>query len=657
MKSKLSQWLVLAAIIVFVALICLYGLQYDEKQIDETRNRTVSLNNTQKNYINENKDVSIYIDEELRYLMTGEDEGFLYEYLCEVFAPVSLEVHLTDKENADCSLMIITDEIRLANLETGYTSPIFQMDGAFFIHEESIDKKQLSGIVVKNRMSQDELEKITYGEHDLEFTQVEGTTEAVAAVREDKKDFIIGDRSTVIDAMGEETDFIIAEESIYSMNVCIMTDEENEVLYGILNECILSADMYSLSYEMGQKWMEGNAPLYMDDSYEDIYLFIMIIFASVMIVFFIYYQTNKNLYRELNDRMIQLTESKQELKTTFNGVGYYLAELDMEGNIIDINRAFYDFVNTDTANRKVWDVLDMDIGYKEGLKKLTQKAAEGELVSGIEVMLKKQTLVLDIFPIENARGTIEKLLFMGMDVTRERMAERQLLQDNKMIAVGQLAAGVAHEIRNPLGLIRNYCYVLKTMDDQNVRDKAIEQIEKAVDNSGLIINNLLDFSRIPSHDAQHVDIEDHIKSLMILNKNIIKKKNINVHIVCPEEVHTILLTQSLDMILINLISNATDAMQENGELTIAVTKNEGSFEIEVKDTGAGIDPGIIEEIFNPFFTTKGGSGGTGLGLYIVYNEVKKMNGEITVESTVGEGTCFSLTLPLMEADENDKENE
>ena len=144
---------------------------------------------------------------------------------------------------------------------------------------------------------------------------------------------------------------------------------------------------------------------------------------------------------------------------------------------------------------------------------------------------------------------------------------------------------------------------------------------------------------------------------MILNKNIIKKKNINVHIVCPEEVHTILSTQSLDMILINLISNATDAMQENGELTIAVTKNEGSFEIEVKDTGAGIDPGIIEEIFNPFFTTKGGSGGTGLGLYIVYNEVKKMNGEITVESTVGEGTCFSLTLPLMEADENDKENE
>ena len=78
MKSKLSQWLVLAAIIVFVALICLYGLQYDEKQIDETRNRTVSLNNTQKNYINENKDVSIYIDEELRYLMTGAKTSHKY---------------------------------------------------------------------------------------------------------------------------------------------------------------------------------------------------------------------------------------------------------------------------------------------------------------------------------------------------------------------------------------------------------------------------------------------------------------------------------------------------------------------------------------------------------------------------------------------------
>ena len=73
---------------------------------------------------------------------------------------------------------------------------------------------------------------------------------------------------------------------------------------------------------------------------------------------------------------------------------------------------------------------------------------------------------IDVFPIDNATGKVEKLLFIAKDVTKERMAERQMLQDNKMIAVGQLAAGVAHEIRNPLGIIRNYCYVLKNMEGE-----------------------------------------------------------------------------------------------------------------------------------------------------------------------------------------------
>ena len=108
------------------------------------------------------------------------------------------------------------------------------------------------------------------------------------------------------------------------------------------------------------------------------------------------------------------------------------------------------------------------------------------------------------------------------------------------------------------------------------------------------------------------------------------------------------------MILINLISNATDAMSENGSLTIRVIRYQESFEIDVEDTGCGIEEDILQDIFNPFFTTKGNKKGNGLGLYIVYNEVNKLNGTIEVESKVGEGTKFKLILPLSE-EESGKE--
>ena len=264
--------------------------------------------------------------------------------------------------------------------------------------------------------------------------------------------------------------------------------------------------------------------------------------------------------------------------------------------------------------------------------------------------MRRKVLDIDIFPIENASGSVDKLLFMGEDVTNKMMAERQLLQDNKMIAVGQLAAGVAHEIRNPLGIIRNYCYVLKNMNDNaEVKDKAIEHIEKAVDNSGAIINNLLNFSRASSKEGETIDIEEHIRSLTSLNRNILKKKNIHLDIICSEPVKTFIQTESLDIILINLIQNATDAMKENGNLTIKVLKYDETFEIDVKDTGSGIEEDILQDIFNPFFTTKGNNEGNGLGLYIVYNETGKLNGNIEVQSRVGEGSVFRLNLPLRDS--------
>ncbi|MDD6646545.1 MAG: ATP-binding protein [Firmicutes bacterium] len=660
MKNRIPQAFFLIVLIIMIGIICIYGIvtgsNTDFGNNSEVRNLYSEFNRQQKQYIKGHSTIKVYVDPNLRYLMNDDGTGYLWDYMRSVLKPAGISFDFTnDSTEADCYLMVIDDKLREKSSAADYTAPLFQVEGTVFAKENKDDIAGFNGVIMDGRIDDGDIKRIKYDGSTIDFTEADTAEEAVRTALEEDLDFIAGDRAAITNALNGNSKYIAEEESLYSSNACILVSKEATALCEILNDCLYAADRNGITYRAGQKWFSGNAPRYMRDSYEDMYMLVLIIFTAIMIAFFIYYQANKNLYHELNDRMEKLTESKRELKTTFNGVGYYLAEIDLEGNILDINRAFYNFVSTDTANRKVWDVLDLEPKYVERIQQMLEDTDDGKNTHTVEIRLKKQTLDIDIFPIENGRGSIEKLLFMAMDVTRERMAERQLLQDNKMIAVGQLAAGVAHEIRNPLGIIRNYCYVLKNMSDENVKAKAIEQIEKSVDNSSAIINSLLNFSRISTKHGETVDIEDHIWSLIQLNNNILKKKKIDLEINCEDNVVTFLAVESLDMILINLISNATDAMSDNGSLRINVFKYADSFEIDVEDTGTGIEEDILQDIFNPFFTTKGNKKGNGLGLYIVYNEVNKLNGTIEVESKPGEGSKFRLTLPLIEADAGKEE--
>lgn len=645
MKNKILQHTFLIIIILCIAAIWIWGVKKNNININAQAPSEIKLNKQEQAYINSHDCIYIYVDESLRYLMGDGDNGFLQEYVQNVFGDAGTDVILTtDEDTADCSMVAVTDEIR-ADRDISYTSALFQLEGVLFLRDGAERSEDPDGVAMSGRTKEGK-EKIKYDGKKIDFSYEDTAEETVAAARDQGADFILGDLSAIKAVLAGDNDYSALDQTIYTENVCIVTDKGEAAEYGILNKCVNAADRHVISYKASQRWFDGNGPVYMKNGNEDIYLLLLVIFTAVLVVFFIYYHADKNMYDELNLRMQKLTESKKELKTTFNGVNYYLAELDLEGGIQDINRAFYNAIQADIIGRKIWSVLDLD---DENRQKL-EAAVKEHTHKKIDINMRRKVLDIDIFPIENASGSVDKLLFMGEDVTNKVMAERQLLQDNKMIAVGQLAAGVAHEIRNPLGIIRNYCYVLKNMDDNaEVKDKAIEHIEKAVDNSGAIINNLLNFSRASSKEGEIIDIGEHIRSLTSLNRNILKKKNIHLDIICSEPVKTFIQTESLDIILINLIQNATDAMKENGNLTIKVLKYDETFEIDVKDTGTGIEEDILQDIFNPFFTTKGNNEGNGLGLYIVYNETGKLNGKIEVQSRVGEGSVFRLDLPLRDS--------
>jgi polar amino acid transport system substrate-binding protein len=123
---------------------------------------------------------------------------------------------------------------------------------------------------------------------------------------------------------------------------------------------------------------------------------------------------------------------------------------------------------------------------------------------------------------------------------------------------------------------------------------------------------------------------------------------------CGDEIHLYLILESIEMIMINLIINAVDAMENGGEIVIDCAEEDETVTVSVSDTGSGIPEEIRANIFNPFFTTKHNRNGGGLGLYIVYNEVDKLNGKITVKSEVGVGTTFTIQLPVKRGEDSNE---
>jgi polar amino acid transport system substrate-binding protein len=167
-----------------------------------------------------------------------------------------------------------------------------------------------------------------------------------------------------------------------------------------------------------------------------------------------------------------------------------------------------------------------------------------------------------------------------------------------------------------------------------------------------IIGNLLSFSSISGDRLQRVDVGRMIQNILALEHKILQRLKITVRYERSERIFRIN-PESLKHILINLISNAIDAMPDGGTLTLGCECKDHALHLTVADTGAGISPQHLDSLFHPFFTTKPPGKGTGLGLYITYNEVQKSGGEIKVTSELGAGSTFQVTLPLAKEEQDE----
>ncbi|WP_193170333.1 hybrid sensor histidine kinase/response regulator [Nisaea nitritireducens] len=254
-----------------------------------------------------------------------------------------------------------------------------------------------------------------------------------------------------------------------------------------------------------------------------------------------------------------------------------------------------------------------------------------------------------------------------IDIGRRRQLEAQVAQSQKMQAVGQLAGGVAHDFNNLLTAMNGYCDLLLARHrpgDQSFSD--VMQVKQNANRAANLVRQLLAFSRQQTMIARVLDVTETVADLSHLLRRLIGE-NITLKITHGRELAPIRVDQGqLEQVVINLVVNARDACPSGGMITMRtqdfVTQTPvrrgddmmpvGRYvQLDVVDTGTGIDEKIIARIFEPFFSTKEVGQGTGLGLSTVYGIVKQINGFISVESTVGEGTTFSVFLPAYEGKE------
>lgn len=229
-----------------------------------------------------------------------------------------------------------------------------------------------------------------------------------------------------------------------------------------------------------------------------------------------------------------------------------------------------------------------------------------------------------------------------------RKAQFQLIHQEKMASLGLMAAGIAHEIGNPLTSISSLIQILKRRLKDPTNTGYMDTILENINRISKIVKELVDFSRPTSETVQPTYVNSVIASAVGIIKYDRRAKDIDFHVHLDENIPPIsLVADQLQQVLINILVNAVDAMENYGkDLYVRSRLEQNQILIEVQDTGVGIQPEMLRKIFEPFFTTKEVGKGTGLGLTVSYGIIRKFKGDIRVTSQAGKGSVFTIVLPV-----------
>ncbi|MBO0859015.1 MAG: PAS domain S-box protein [Chloracidobacterium sp.] len=365
---------------------------------------------------------------------------------------------------------------------------------------------------------------------------------------------------------------------------------------------------------------------------------------------------NALLLEEQARRAKELARLKEFNENIVESISVGVMVINLRGRITNWNSALeqiYGLKREDVNGRRITEVFQSEM-----LHALRDLMERGEWRVGEPVNVYKfrarsadgrdLTLNISLAALQSKTAEIEGSLVAIEDVTERVGLEAQLQQSDKLSSIGLLAAGVAHEVNTPLAGISSYSQMLmQQIPDDDPRRQLLEKIHRQTSRASSIVNNLLNFSRVTEARYAPVDLNRVIDDTIQLLEAQLRNTEIEVVRSYADELPPAFGdAPKLQQVLMNLMLNARDAMPQGGRLEISTEADDDSVVIAVRDNGLGIAPEHLAKIYDPFFTTKQIGKGTGLGLAVSYGIISDHGGHIDVESNLGVGTRFQITLPL-----------
>lgn len=396
-------------------------------------------------------------------------------------------------------------------------------------------------------------------------------------------------------------------------------------------------------------------------------LIIFIILFGGLFINFIILSWSNLLEQEVTKKTAELTKSEQKYKSLVENAEDIIFSINYSGNFLSVNKygaAFFGKTEEDIVGHNISEILSRPSAetFLLTIQKVFDTKESRQITHLVIIGERQFWFNTNLRRLFDEAGNIYAVLGISRDVTERRKIEEHSYYTEKLASMGTLAAGVAHEINNPLGVILGFTDLLleKVPLDSQEYD-LLKTIERQGLNAKRVVENLLNFARHKEHKEELVDINKNIETVLSVMGNTLLVNKISVKKFLEDNPPLVKVDSGeLQQVFFNLINNAIHAMQGSGKglLTISTKSLHNSvIEVRISDTGHGIKKEHRKRIFDPLFTTKEVGKGTGLGLSVSYGIVTKHGGTITFKSkSKGEaeetGTTFIITFPVAEKVEN-----
>ena len=358
--------------------------------------------------------------------------------------------------------------------------------------------------------------------------------------------------------------------------------------------------------------------------------------------------------RELKDAQKTLRESDAFKEKVMEHMGNGLMTFDQEMKVTSFNQSAIELLQTIEpglgANMTIgqsMDRLQLERIFDE--EKIKLSAQQGKYFSLLENKIRhrdRETILsYTLSPLLSEEDGTMGCVLTFRNITEIMQLRSKVAQQDKFEALGRMLSGIAHEIRNPLMAIKTYLDLLPVKyDSPAFREKIVHQVPEEISRLNQLLSDLLDYSKSKQVQRQSFDLTELIHQITSLISPEFERRRIRLVLKLPEQAYVFADRAHFKQIFLNLLLNGLEAIDNDGQITVETLTAESIITVKVTDSGPGIPESELNEIFEPFYSTK--EKGTGLGLTLVYQYVHENGGQIFVNSQVGSGTAFVMTFPI-----------